>query len=111
MYKRQVYDPENVAASIAKDDSSLINRSISAFNVGSVFKPILAAAALEAGIDPNAVYECTGSTEIGGHVYRCAYGKGHGKVNLQQALEQSCNCYFIHLGLQLGGETVAQRCV
>lgn len=103
-----VYDPENVAASIAKDDSSLINRSISAFNVGSVFKPILAAAALEAGIDPNAVYECTGSTEIGGHVYRCAYGKGHGKVNLQQALEQSCNCYFIHLGLQLGGETVAQ---
>lgn len=107
------YDPENVAASIAKNDSSLINRSISAFNVGSVFKPILAAAALEAGIDPNAVYECTGSTEIGGHVYRCAYGKGHGQVNLRQALEQSCNCYFIHLGLQLGAEQVehaAQVC-
>ena len=69
-----VYDPENVALSIDRNDSSLINRSISAFNVGSVFKPILAAAALEAGLDPNAVYECTGSTEIGGHVYRCAYG-------------------------------------
>lgn len=103
-----VYDPENVALSIDRNDSSLINRSISAFNVGSVFKPILAAAALEAGLDPNAVYECTGSTEIGGHVYRCAYGKGHGPVNLTQALEQSCNCYFIHLGLQLGAQAVEQ---
>ncbi|WP_367925455.1 peptidoglycan D,D-transpeptidase FtsI family protein [uncultured Ruthenibacterium sp.] len=102
------YDPDDVATSISRNDSSLINRSISAFNVGSVFKPILAAAAIEAGLDTSAVYECTGSTEIGGHVYRCAYGKGHGKVNLKQALEQSCNCYFIHLGLQLGAEKVEQ---
>ena len=40
------YDPDDVATSISRNDSSLINRSISAFNVGSVFKPILAAAIL-----------------------------------------------------------------
>ena len=41
-----LYDPENVAASIARQDTSLVNRALSAYNVGSVFKPLLAAAAL-----------------------------------------------------------------
>lgn len=98
-----VYDPRDVAASIQRNDTSLVNRAVSAFNVGSVFKPILAAAALEAGFDPMAGYECVGATELNGHVYRCANNKAHGMVNLQTALEQSCNCYFIELGLRLGG--------
>lgn len=96
------FDPRNVAQSIADNDTSLINRSVSAYNVGSVFKPILAAAALEGGIDPTAVYECRGATSVNGHVYRCAHGKSHGKIDLQGALEQSCNCYFVQLGLALG---------
>ena len=44
-----LYDPENVAASIARQDTSLVNRALSAYNVGSVFKPLLAAAALPFG--------------------------------------------------------------
>lgn len=99
-----VYDPLNVAASIRRNDTSLVNRAVSSFNVGSVFKPILAEAALEAGFDPQAEYECVGATELNGHVYRCANGTAHGRVNLQTALEQSCNCYFIELGLALGGQ-------
>lgn len=101
-----VFDPENVAQSLEDADSSLLNRSIQNFNVGSVFKPLLAAAALENGIDPEEIYTCTGSTEVNGHVYRCANGKAHEEVNLKQALEISCNCYFIQLGLRLGGEIV-----
>ena len=101
-----LYDPEDVAASIARQDTSLVNRAVSAFNVGSVFKPLLAAAALEQGFDPAAEYQCGGSIEIGGHIYRCAYGRGHGAVDLRAALAQSCNCYFVWLGLQLGAQTV-----
>ena len=86
-----LYDPENVAASIARQDTSLVNRALSAYNVGSVFKPLLAAAALEQGISAQETYECTGSIEVGGHVYRCAYGRGHGTVDMKTALEQSCN--------------------
>ncbi len=101
-----LYDPEDVAASIARQDTSLVNRAVGAYNVGSVFKPLLAAAALEQGMDPEESYECTGSIVVGGHIYRCAYGRGHGAVSLQSALEQSCNCYFVQLGIRLGAETV-----
>ena len=50
---------------------------------------LLAAAALEQGISAQETYECTGSIEVGGHVYRCAYGRGHGTVDMKTALEQS----------------------
>lgn len=99
--------PEEITKSFAKNDTSLINRSISSYSVGSVFKPLLVAAALENGIDPEETYTCTGKIEVDGHIYRCAYGKGHEVVNLQQALAQSCNCYFVNLGLRLGGEVIA----
>lgn len=100
------FDPYDVAQSIRRKDTSLVDRTVSAYNVGSVFKPLLAAAALEQGVDPQEQYHCRGYVEIGGHVYRCAHGRGHGDVNMKTALAESCNCYFIHLGLELGADAV-----
>lgn len=74
--------------------------------MGSVFKPVIAAQALKAGISPDTLYECTGEYELNGHIYRCAYGEGHGVVNMAEAMEQSCNCYFIHLGTHAGAQSV-----
>ena len=102
------FDPDDVSASLESEGSPLINRSVSAYSVGSVFKPLIAAAALESGIDPGETYHCDGSITVADHTYRCAYGKGHGDVDLAAALEQSCNCYFIRLGLELGGEVIEQ---
>ena len=102
------YDPYHVSDAIKADDSSLLNRAISAYNVGSVFKPLVAAAALTAGMDANAIYECTGAIEIDGHIYHCNNNKAHGEMTLQSALAQSCNCYFIWLGQQLGGEAISR---
>ncbi|MEG2595637.1 MAG: penicillin-binding protein 2 [Ruthenibacterium sp.] len=102
------FAPEDIAQSLKRKDTSLLNRSISSYSVGSVFKPLLAAAALENGIDPEEEYTCSGSITVDGHTYRCAYGKGHETVNLQQALAQSCNCYFVQLGLRLGGEIITE---
>lgn len=101
------FDPENVAASIQADDTSLLNRPLCAFNVGSVFKPVMAALALEKDMGWF-TWECTGSTEINGHVYHCAGNTAHGKVNLDTALAESCNCYFIQLGQLLGGKAIRE---
>lgn len=100
------FDPRNVAASFENENAALINRSTSAFAVGSLFKPLVAAAALDAGFSPAESYTCTGSITLGGHTYRCAGGTAHGTVDMRQALAESCNCYFVALGQQLGGEAI-----
>ncbi len=101
------YDPENVQKSISAGDTSLLNRAFCAYAVGSVFKPVLAAAALENGQD-GLLYECEGYIRQDGQVYRCANGVPHGETGLAQALEKSCNGYFITLGQRLGAQTVRE---
>lgn len=100
------YDPDNLAASLDAPDSPFLNRVLECYTVGSVFKPVLAAAALEQGIFPE--YECTGAVVIDGQIFRCAGGVPHGTVDMTAALEKSCNGYFIRLGQQLGAETLLQ---
>ncbi len=101
------FDPNDIQKSIDANDTSLINRAFSAFNAGSVFKVVLAAAAYEEGLDWF-THTCEGSIEVGDQTYRCALGKAHGTVNLRGALEQSCNCYFVALGQALGAERVLE---
>jgi penicillin-binding protein 2 len=101
------FDPDNIGSSIRAADTSLINRSFSEFNAGSVFKVVLAAAACEFGYD-EFVTECTGELELDGQAYHCALNRAHGTVDLRRALEESCNCYFVELGQQLGAQRVLE---
>lgn len=99
------YDPAHPEESLTAPDSPMLNRAFQSYAVGSVFKPVLAAAALEAG-ETGLVYTCPGWCEVDGQVFRCAGGIPHGKVDLAAALEKSCNGYFIRLGQALGAERV-----
>lgn len=101
------YDPENIAASLDAPDSPLVDRTLCAYSVGSVFKPVLAAAALEQE-QTAFVYDCPGYAVVDGQVFRCAGGNAHGETDLAGALEKSCNGYFIHLGQLLGAQKVRQ---
>ena len=73
---------------------------------GSAFKPAVAAAALTAGIDPNATVNCTGR-----YLYYSGYQPGclqyghSGPVDMRTALEQSCNIFFYDVGRRLGVDT------
>lgn len=96
------YDPEYLAASLNAPDSPFLNRALQSYAVGSVFKPVLAAAALEEELSTE--YECTGAVVVDGQVFRCAGGVAHGTVDLAAALEKSCNGYFIRLGQELGAQ-------
>ena len=73
------------------------NKALGAYSVGSIFKPLLAAFALEQGVSPRFSYRCTGACNVGGIRFSCYGGKAHGKQTMRQALENSCNTYFIKL--------------
>lgn len=102
---RPGFDPAHVGESLTALDSPLLNRALSAYAVGSVFKPVVAAAALEAG-EGDFVRDCPGYDSRNGQVYRCAGSVPHGLVGLGGALEKSCNGYFIRLGQALGADAV-----
>jgi penicillin-binding protein 2 len=76
---------------------------------GSTFKPIVAAAALEERVaKPETTLMCQGKYQLGNRDYRCWQKKGHGLLNLHQALVRSCDVYFYQLGQKLGVDRMAE---
>ena len=76
---------------------------------GSIYKTVVAAAALGQGTaDSKRKIYCPGSLSFGGRVYHCWNRSGHGHVNLLEALARSCDVYFYQLGLELGIDRLAE---
>ncbi len=104
------FNPNQIDAHLTEGGSNLVNRCIQGlYAPGSVFKVVVAAAALESGIvHPRDVYECTGKTEVNGVKLGCKAGPadGHGMVDMYDAMAVSCNCYFSQLGARLGTEKI-----
>lgn len=92
-----VYDTNHLDTALDDKDSPFLNRALCAYPVGSVFKLTIAAAALENGLTPEYMYECTGKTNIGSQCFRCHKATGHGLLDMHNALVGSCNPYFISL--------------
>jgi len=49
---------------------------------------------------------CPGGLRFGGRFFRCWQHKGHGRVELETALERSCDVYFYQLGINLGVDRI-----
>lgn len=110
MASSPTFDQNNVADYLSSDNNELINKATSAYSVGSVFKLVLAAKSLEMGSDLNYSYYCNGVYELDSlqflcHTYR--HG-GHGILDLHGAFAQSCNTYFIDLGIELGMKNIVE---
>ena len=89
------------------ESKPLLNRAIQGrYPPGSTMKMVAAAAALEKGLtDTLSTFPaCSGSLPMGDVVFRCASRRGHGALNLLEAMETSCNIYFNHLAQILGIE-------
>lgn len=99
------FDITAVSESLESADSPMLNRTVSAFSVGSVFKPCAAAAAIECGVSYNSC-NCTGNIKIGNRVFNCHNRTGHGEVDLKGALALSCNSFFYNLASHTGGEAL-----
>ncbi len=75
---------------------------------GSTFKMITAMAALEEGlIGPDDTVYCPGHLEVSGRRFHCWKRAGHGSVNLQNSLKQSCDVYYYDLAVKVGIEKIS----
>ena len=101
------YDPENLSAALEDASSPLVNRVLSAYNTGSVFKLVVACAAADQN-ETGMTMECTGTTDYAKRLFQCIGGVPHGTVDLSRAVAVSCNCYFIHLADTIGYQPILQ---
>lgn len=100
------YDINNLEASLNDKNLPFLNRAFAAYPVGSVIKPFIAASALKNNIKLNTEYECSGHVNVSGTVFRCYNANEHGKEDLNKAIENSCNCYFIDMGIKVGNKKI-----
>ncbi|MGP1485085.1 MAG: penicillin-binding protein 2 [Campylobacter sp.] len=74
---------------------------------GSVVKMGVALSFLDSGkMDRNDGFYCTGSFELGGRNFRCWNDRGHGFVNLETAIMQSCDDYFYKGSQKVGIDAI-----
>ncbi len=96
----------SIVACVTKPDESYLNKPFLLYSVGSVFKLIIAACAIENNISID--YTCNGKIKIRDTEYTCQNNKEHKSQNLEQALVNSCNCYFINLAEILGAKRILE---
>lgn len=86
----------------------LSNKAISAtYPPGSTFKLITAMSALENGWQGDKEIDCNGKLALNRkRTMHCWMEKGHGKINLVEAIKDSCNIYFTKLGLFAGIDNI-----
>ena len=82
----------------------LLNKTLSGlYSPGSTIKPIVALSALENNvINKNFKVRCSGKIELFGQTYHCWKDKGHGLMDLRNAVKQSCDTYFYEVARLLG---------
>lgn len=105
------FDPNDVTEHIKKGKDELINKVTQGeYPPGSIFKIVVAAAALEDGVDPDKKYICKGHVSLDGMSIGCDTGgeDGHGEIGFSDAFAQSCNSFFIELGRDIGADKIVE---
>lgn len=106
------FNPNNLHEHLDNMGDELINKATQGvYSPGSVFKIIVAAAALDSSVcDEKKTFRCKGNVTVNGVTLKCETGgeEGHGEIDMKQALAQSCNCYFAQLGQLLGSEKIIE---
>lgn len=96
----------NRYSELAEDTQNrpLVNRAANgAYMPGSILKPLIAMAALRTNVvTPRETVDCPGYSRVGNARIGCWYRPGHGEVTMIEAIEQSCNAYFIDVGMRVG---------
>ncbi len=92
------------------DHRPMANKAVQgAYPPGSTFKMVTALAALEDGvITPESTFHCPGHYDAGGRKFHCWRRGGHGAVNLERSLMESCDVYYYEVALKVGIDKIAE---
>jgi penicillin-binding protein 2 len=112
------FDPNDFAVHVSRDewnrlvndpDKPLLNKAIQAqLAPGSTFKILMSVAGWQEHIAQDLHINCTGGAEFYGRRFGCWVKGGHGSVELEKAIYQSCDVFFYTLANKLGIERIAK---
>ena len=113
------YDPNSFTTGISQAEWNeliqnprfpLTNKAIAGqYPPGSTFKMVVALAALEGGdVTPQTPFFCPGHLTLGDTKFHCWRRGGHGRVNMELALEKSCDVYFYEVAKRVGVERIGE---
>ena len=118
MVSGPTFDPNDFAVRVSRDawnklvndpEKPLLNKAIQAqLAPGSTFKIVMAVAGWQEGIAQTLHVDCHGSAEFYGRRFGCWVKAGHGPVDLEKAIYQSCDVFFYTLAEKLGIERIAK---
>ena len=96
---------------LIKDETAPLTNKVSAglYAPGSTFKMAVALAGLESRvIDPSHQVTCYGAIQLGNHKFHCWKRGGHGTLNMQGAIRESCDVYFYDLASKVGIDAISE---
>jgi penicillin-binding protein 2 len=121
LYSKPDFDPNDLAGGSGHDSireafnklytdplRPMLDKTMSGvFHPGSTFKPFSALAALEDKLVPPEEKErCDGFLSFGRRIFHCTHV--HGKVDMREAIAESCNIYFFKLAEAVGMDRIAR---
>ncbi|MGY4398381.1 penicillin-binding protein 2 [Sphingomonas sp. UYAg733] len=117
MVSMPAYDPNSFSDGISHlewkmlsddDHVPLMNKTLQGlYPPGSTVKPMNALALLTAGVDPHARVNCSGAMRVGTGVFHCHKRRGHGPLDMKNAVMQSCDIYFYEMVRRVGYDAIA----
>jgi penicillin-binding protein 2 len=105
------FDPNNIGKYLSSKNDELINKAISAYDLGSIFKTVVAAAAIENNlVAPEETFLCEGEIEVNHKIIKCATYNSHKDIpiTMKQAFALSCNTTFVKVGTRVGATKVLE---
>lgn len=108
IFIRQEGSSDRLALINDKRNYPLLNRAVSClYQPGSVFKVVVASAALEKNAISNGTrFNCSGIFTLGNAKFACWKEGGHGLQNIVEALMNSCNIFFYNTGILVGADNI-----
>ena len=102
-------DPKRFAELAKAEDNPFNNLAIRGlYPPGSTFKVVTALAGLGAGVITDKDYvSCPGGYSLGRAYFRCWKPGGHGRMDVHDALKQSCDAFFYETARRMGIDTLA----